>query len=67
MDLDRKTIVSEDSYTIQTIAHYHGLKAFQRLLADAMFSASDDMESIDKHISEEYALFASEIVEYIER
>lgn len=50
-----------DTHKLQEIIHYHGLEEFLQLLRIAYFDASDDMEDIDKEISEKYRSMANSI------
>ena len=50
-----------DTGKLQEIMHYHGLEEFQQLLRAAYFDASDEMEDINKEVSEQYRELANKI------
>ena len=49
----------KDIETMQLIAHKHGMETFIKLVVEAMYRASEDMEHIDRDKADQYRLTAT--------
>jgi hypothetical protein len=45
---------NKDMYELQTIMHYYGCDEFLKMIKEALYCASDDIEHINIQLSEQY-------------
>lgn len=51
---------------LQDLMHRHGLKAFVDALSQAAYYAGDDMQDINKQVSDNYSEFANQLIDFSE-